>query len=96
MKSKEAPARRTRATSQERPEDLFRVLLHDDDVHAMDYVADCLARVFHFSAEEAWAVMSEAHCTGVALCCIESRTPAERRRDALRSFGLSSTLERDG
>ena len=77
-------------------EPIYRVLLHDDDVHDMGFVADCLVRVFAIQRTDAWAIMSEAHCTGVALCCCEPRPDAERHRDKLRSYGLSATIEPDG
>lgn len=73
----------------------YRVLLHNDDVNAMDYVAYCVARVFALEWADAWAIMSEAHHTGIGLCTIEPFEPAEFHRDQLRSFGLDSTIERD-
>lgn len=71
----------------------YEVLLHNDDVHDMEFVADCLMRVFRLRRPDAWAIMSEAHCTGVAICRYEPRPEAVKHRDKLRSFGLSSTAE---
>ena len=74
---------------------MWRVLLHNDDVHDMEHVVRALQQVFAFALADARAVMSEAHCTGVALCKIEARPEAEKHRDALRSFGLTATVEPD-
>ncbi len=71
----------------------FRVLLHNDDVNDTNFVTHCLIEVLSISAPNARAIMSEAHCTGVAICTIESRPEAEHHRDRLRAFGLSSTIE---
>lgn len=73
----------------------YRVLLHDDDVHDMGFVASCVSSVFALPWSDAWAVMMEAHCTGVGLCCIEAREKAEGHRDRLRSLGLTATVEPD-
>ena len=73
----------------------YRVLLHNDSVNEMEYVARCVARVFALEWGEAWAVMSEAHNTGVGLCTVEPFEPAEFHRDQLRSFDLDSTIEKN-
>ncbi len=86
---------RTKSETKERTSPLFRVLLHNDDVNDTEHVVRVLQQVFAFSVADARAVMSEAHCTGVALCKIESRAEAEKHRDALRSFGLTATVEPD-
>ena len=86
---------RTRVKDKARTSPLWRVLLHNDDVHDMDLVVGALQQVFGFALADARAVMSEAHCTGVGLCKIEARAEAERHRDGLRSFGLTVTVEPD-
>jgi len=87
---------RAEPTTETRTAPRWRVLLHDDDVNDMDFVVRALQEVFAFPRADARAVMSEAHCTGVALCKIEGRPAAEKHRDGLRSFGLTSTIEPDG
>lgn len=73
----------------------YRVLLHNDDVHDMGFVARCLVSVFSLPWADAWAIMSEAHHTGVGLCRVEPLEPAEFHRDQLQSFGLTATVEPD-
>ena len=87
------PTTRTITIPREDLESNYQVLLHNDDVNEMHDVAAWLMEVFQIAHADAWAIMSEAHCTGVALCCTEPRPDAERHRDQLRSFGLSATIE---
>ena len=74
----------------------YRVLLHNDDVNSMELVVLALREVFAFSAEQAVAVMLEAHHTGVALCAVEPLERAEFHRDQLQAFGLTATVEPEG
>lgn len=85
----------SRSETSERTAPRWRVLLHNDDVSDMELVVQALQQVFGFGTADARAVMSEAHCTGVALCKIEGRPDAEKHRDGLRSFGLTATIEPD-
>jgi ATP-dependent Clp protease adaptor protein ClpS len=72
----------------------YRVLLHNDDVHAMDEVVLALVRtVPALSIEAATAIMFEAHNTGRAQVVICPREPAEYYRERLESFSLTSTIE---
>jgi len=72
----------------------YRVMLHNDDVHAMDEVVLALVRtVPTLSVEAATAVMFEAHNSGCAQVIICPREPAEYYRERLEHFALTCTIE---
>ena len=72
----------------------YRVLLHNDDDHAMDFVVEALLRtVPHLGVEDAIRIMLEAHLTGTGLVVICPKETAEFYRDKLESYGLISTIE---
>lgn len=72
----------------------YRVMLHNDDIHAMDEVVIALVRsVPTLSIEAATAIMFEAHNTGCAQVIICPREPAEYYRERLERFALTSTIE---
>jgi ATP-dependent Clp protease adaptor protein ClpS len=90
-----------RTTEKPRPRDgtevrsapRYKVLLHNDDVNGMSYVARALQEVFGFEPAKAYSVMMTAHTQGVALCKVEPREPAEFHSERLISAGLTSTIE---
>ena len=73
----------------------YSVILHNDDVHSMDFVVVALLKsVESLGREEAIRIMLEAHNTGhsvVITCPLEH---AELYRDRLRSFNLGVTIEK--
>jgi ATP-dependent Clp protease adapter protein ClpS len=73
---------------------VFQVVLHNDDHNEGGYVADCLVRVFKHPPQLAWKIMLEAHHNGRSIAEVESETPATKHRDQLRSLGLSATVEK--
>lgn len=74
---------------------LYAVILHNDEVHSMDFVAESLLKsVPGLTQPEAIAIMFEAHETGRGLVIVCPLEQAEHYRDRIRSFTLSCTLER--
>jgi len=74
----------------------YKVLLHNDPVNRRDYVVKVLVQVVEgFTVDEAYRVMEEAHTTGVGLVCVCGQTEAEDYVDALRTNGLTSSMEPD-
>lgn len=72
----------------------YRVMLHNDDYNAMDYVVLALVRtVPRLSTEEAMRVMIEAHTNGIAQVIICPKETAEFYRAGLEQYGLTSTIE---
>lgn len=72
----------------------YRVLLHNDDVHAMDEVVLALLRVVPaLGPQGATRVMLEAHTHGSAEVVVCPKEQAEYYRERLEGFGLTSTIE---
>lgn len=73
----------------------YAVLLHNDEVHSMDFVVEALLKsVPGLSQPEAIAIMLEAHQTGRGVVIVCPLEQAEHYRDRIRSFTLGCTIER--
>ena len=73
----------------------YSVVLHNDEAHSMDFViAALLKSVSSLTAEDATAIMLEAHNQGRAVVITCPLEQAELYRDRLRSFNLGVTIER--
>lgn len=76
------------------PSPHYRVLLHNDPVNTMDFVVTTLQQVVpSLSKQDAFAVMLEAHNTGVGLVIVCDLEPAEFYCESLKARGLTSTIE---
>ena len=74
----------------------YKVLLHNDPVNSMEYVAVSLREVVpHLSEQDAISIMLEAHNNGVGLVIICDLEPAEFYSESLRSKGLTSSIEKE-
>jgi ATP-dependent Clp protease adaptor protein ClpS len=74
---------------------MYKVLLHNDDKNAMDFVVSAIVEVFKYEIEKAVNLMLEAHKGGVVLCKTEPLETAELHQEQLQSFGLTATIEPD-
>ena len=77
-----------------RHEDLYEVILYNDDFNAMEFVVGCVMKVFGHSMELAAKIMIEAHKKGRAIAEVESHTDARRHKEQLESFGLTVSMEK--
>jgi len=77
-----------------RLEDMYQVILHNDDRNRAEFVVLCLVRVFNHSEDLAVKIMLEAHTTGLAIAEVEAETEAKLHRDQLQSYGLNATVEK--
>jgi ATP-dependent Clp protease adaptor protein ClpS len=57
----------------------FRVLLHNDDYTAMEFVIDVLVRFFERTVTEATQIMLQVHQSGVGVAGTYTRDEAETR-----------------
>lgn len=72
----------------------YSVILHNDEVHSMDFVVDALLKsVDPLTEENAFDIMLEAHNTGRAIVITCPLEHAELYRDKLRTFNLGVTIE---
>lgn len=75
---------------------MYKVLLHNDDHHAMDEVVVYITKaVPGVSRKDAVQIMLTAHNHGNAVVITTPLEYAELYRDRLQSFGLTATLEPD-
>jgi ATP-dependent Clp protease adaptor protein ClpS len=75
--------------------DPYKVLLHNDDHNPMDHVVNSICKsVPQISEQQAVDIMEEAHHSGVALVIACPLEHAEMYSDRLKSFGLTSTIEK--
>jgi ATP-dependent Clp protease adapter protein ClpS len=75
-------------------EDIWQVVLHNDDHNRMEHVVICLMRVFQHPLQLAVKIMLEAHHRGRAVAEVEGESPARRHRAQLQSFGLTATVNK--
>ncbi len=74
----------------------YKVLLHNDPVNSMEYVASSLREVVpQLSEQDAISIMLEAHNTGVGLVIVCDLEPAEFYSESLKSKGLTSSIEKE-
>lgn len=72
----------------------WRVVLHNDDVNAMDHVVRALlVSVPALTPEAAIEIMFMAHHHGEATVITCPKETAEHYRDRLESFSLTATIE---
>jgi ATP-dependent Clp protease adaptor protein ClpS len=82
--------RTTQGTGLDRP---CQVVLHNDDHHTMDFVVECLMRVFGHTADLAAKIMWEAHQRGRAIAEVEDGDAARRHCAQLTGYGLKAEVE---
>tara|TARA_B100000212_G_scaffold253074_1_gene193833 strand:+ start:99 stop:416 length:318 start_codon:yes stop_codon:yes gene_type:complete len=74
----------------------YKVLLHNDPVNSMEYVASTLREVVpQLSEQDAIAIMLEAHNSGVGLVIVCDLEPAEFYSESLKAKGLTSSIEKE-
>tara|TARA_Y100001970_G_C14248923_1_gene870348 strand:- start:4331 stop:4648 length:318 start_codon:yes stop_codon:yes gene_type:complete len=72
----------------------YKVLLHNDPINSMDHVVTSLREVLpQLSEQDAISIMLEAHNTGIGLVIVCDLEPAEFYSEALRSKGLTCSIE---
>ncbi len=74
-------------------EELYEVILHNDDFSPMLHVVRSLMKVFGHIRPLAVKIMGEAHQRGNAIAEVEPRHLASLHRDQLISLGLNATLK---
>jgi ATP-dependent Clp protease adaptor protein ClpS len=72
----------------------WNVVVHNDPVNLMSYVALVFRRVFGFSTERAQRHMLEVHKRGRSVVWTGVREPAESYVEQLHGYLLLATLEK--
>jgi ATP-dependent Clp protease adaptor protein ClpS len=74
----------------------YKVLIHNDDYNAMDYVVFALLHSVNIlSVQEAERIMLTAHLTGKAVVVVCPKEVAEYYQERLLSYNLTATIEPD-
>ena len=68
-----------RTRHKEKTEDLWRVVLHNDDYTPMDFVVDVLERIFDKSPAESYRIMMKVHVEGRGVAGIYTHEVAETK-----------------
>ena len=71
----------------------WKVLLHNDDKNARDFVVDAIIELTPLKKQDAELRMMEADETGVALLLTTHKERAELYKDQFESKGLTVTIE---
>lgn len=72
----------------------WNVLLHDDDINTVEFVAKTLVSLTNLAARDAFATTIEVHEQGVAVILTTHREHAELVQEQLTSCRLTATIER--
>jgi ATP-dependent Clp protease adapter protein ClpS len=80
--------------SESKHEEMYEVILYNDDVNDAMYVARCLMRVFNHDVTMAVKIMVEAHNTGRAIAEVEGKSDAINHKQQLIAAGLTAEVER--
>ena len=71
----------------------WKVLLHNDDKNAFDFVIKTICELTPLKEQDALLRMEEAHKTGVALLLTTHKERAELYKEQFQSKGLVVTIE---
>jgi ATP-dependent Clp protease adaptor protein ClpS len=73
----------------------YAVILHNDEVHSIDYVVDALLKsVPGLTQPEAIDITMETHNTGKSVVIVCPLEQAEHYRDRIKTYSLGCTIER--
>ena len=73
----------------------WKVIVWDDPINLMSYVAYVFRKLFGYSEEKANKLMLDVHHKGRATVSSGTRSEAERDVGRLHSHGLWATMEHD-
>lgn len=85
---------RTITLSKINVDDVYQVILYNDDYNTCEYVVSCLMNVFGHSYGMAVKLMSDAHNTGKTIAQVESKSEAMKHLAQLTKLGLMATVSK--
>ncbi|MGB4812438.1 MAG: ATP-dependent Clp protease adapter ClpS [Methylophilaceae bacterium] len=65
---------------------MYKVLLLNDDYTPMEFVVDCLERIFNKNREQATQIMLKVHTEGVGVCGIYPQDIAETKMNQVLDY----------
>jgi len=93
--SVQAPPKPKPAKPQRRALPRFKLILHNDDVNAMDDVVRAVVTLTPLSTEQAVRHMLEAHFTGTAVLLLTHKERGELYVQQFASMHITTSLEPD-
>ncbi|OGV68100.1 MAG: hypothetical protein A2283_18860 [Lentisphaerae bacterium RIFOXYA12_FULL_48_11] len=88
------PAITVDISSAVKPEDMYQVILWNDDHNEAFFVVRCLMQVFNHDSPLAIKIMLEANNNGKAIAEVEGAESAKLHGEQMQSFGLTVTVEK--
>ena len=88
------PAVTTETDAKEKLEDIYQVVLHNDDGVAAEHVVQCLVSVFKHDMNMAMKIMFDAHKNGRAIAEVEGESAAKQHAQQLSTAKLTVTTEK--
>jgi ATP-dependent Clp protease adaptor protein ClpS len=67
-------------------EDLYRIIIHNDNITPMNFVVHVLTHIFFLGSPNAMDIMLKAHITGTAYVQTVSKSEAEKRINKAHSL----------
>jgi len=80
---------------------MYKVLLHNDDYTAMDFVVEILMTVFNKAMEESILIMMNVHRQGIGICGLYTFEVAETKMNSVhalareKGFPLRCSIEKE-
>ena len=90
-----APAEVTRPEIAEDVDRPWVTIVWNDPVNLMSYVTYVFMTYFHYSRERAETLMRQVHDQGRAVVASGTREEMERDAEAMHSFGLWATVQKE-
>lgn len=90
----DAPARESKTRTKEKVDTPWNVIVFDDPVNLMEYVARVIIRIFGYSREKAEELMMEVHKNGQSTVWSGGREKAEMFVQQLHTAQLHASLEK--
>ncbi len=94
MNAVQAPTRKSETRSKDQVDKPWQVIILDDPVNLMEYVARVIVKIFGYSREKAEEMMMAVHQRGKAVVWTGGREKAEMYVNQLHSAQLHATLEK--
>lgn len=88
------PVKVTDSVTRDKVEDMYQVVLWNDDYNEAGFVVRCLMGIFGHPRPLARKIMLEAHNNGKSIAEVEGAESAKKHSKALQTAGLQSTVEK--
>jgi len=75
-------------------EQLWHVILLDDDDHTYEYVIEMLSAVFGYGVEKAWALARTVDTQGRVILLTAGKPDCERKQDQIHAYGADPRIPR--